>query len=162
MSVRRSLASFVLTALTCFCAGLGPFGVDGAVAAENEEDEGDALYVSQIPVATEGDLAPGAEIVAAGEPLSIAQAIALSIRNNLDIEVARYEPMIAEADRDGAWGAYDPTINADMGYDVRATPRANNFPGQPPQNRDRVKGGGVGIDQLIPYVGATVGFRYEA
>ncbi|CAM9169745.1 unnamed protein product, partial [Discosporangium mesarthrocarpum] len=136
-----------------------------AAAAENEQDVSDALYVSEIAVATEGDLAPDAEIVRQGRPISVSEAVALSIRNNLDIEVARFEPMIAEADREGAWGAYDPTINADMLYDVTASPIANFLPGQPQdssQNKDRIIGGGVGIDQQIPYLGATVGFRYDA
>lgn len=145
-------AAFVAVGLT--------FVASAALAADPSAE--DALYVSQVSVATEGDLAPDAEIVRDGQPISIAEAIALSIRNNLDIEVARFEPLIAEADRQGAWGSYDPTINADMRYDVRANPRANNFPGQPPQNRDRLKGGGVGIDQLIPYIGASIGFRYDA
>ena len=44
-------------------------------------------------------------IAAAGRPLSLDEAVALSILNNLDVEVERFAPMIAEADRDGAWGA---------------------------------------------------------
>lgn len=154
MSVAGSLAPFLLAALALVGAGT-------AFAVGGEEEEGDALYVSQISVATEGDLAPDAEIVRQGRPLSISEAVALAIRNNLDVEVERYAPAIADASREGAWGAYDPTISADMRYDVRKTP--NTFGLNPVSiNRDRDKGGGIGIDQLIPYVGARIGARYEA
>jgi outer membrane protein TolC len=107
-----------------------------------------------------GDLAPGASIVAKGRPLSIDQAIALSIRNNLNVEVERYEPLISETRSDGAWGAYDPTLSADYTYDV--VKADNAFPlSQSPQAVDRERRGGVGVDQLIPYLGATLGLRFD-
>jgi len=161
MSVRRSFALFVPTAILLFSGSTALIGVGAARAAESEEGESEALYVSQVSVATEGDLAPDAEIVREGRPISISEAVALAIRNNLDVEVERYGPAIADADRDGAWGAYDPTLSADMRYDVQKTPNTfvlNNAAA----NRDRVKGGGIGVDQLIPFVGARVGLRYNA
>ncbi|MBJ22347.1 MAG: TolC family protein [bacterium] len=126
-------------------------------AAEPEE----ALYVSQVAAATTGDLAPDAEIVRAGRPLGIDEAVALSIQNNLEVEVERFAPMIAETDKDGAWGAYDPTISADMKYDVVKSPNTFSL-NTASANRDRKKGGGVGVDQLIPYLGASLGLRYDA
>ncbi len=68
------------------------------------------------------DLAPGAIIVTEGQPLAIEEAVALSIRNGLDVEVERFEPLIAEANAAGAWGAYDPTVSADARYDVAKSP----------------------------------------
>jgi len=107
------------------------------------------------------DLQPGAQIVTDGRPLSIAEAVALSIRNNLDVEVERYAPLISEADRDGAWGAYDPTISADMAYDVTKSP--NTFALDTTSgSRDRFQGGGIGIDQLIPYLGASLNLRFDS
>lgn len=161
MSVRRSFALFVPMTVVLFAGGTALTGVDAARAADIEEGESEALYVSQVLVATEGDLAPDAEIVREGRPISISEAVALAIRNNLDVEVERYGPAIADADRDGAWGAFDPTLSADMRYDVQKSPNTfelNNVAA----NRDRVKGGGVGIDQLIPFIGARVGLRYDA
>ena len=161
MSVFGSLAPILLFALALGGAGTA-FAVGGAVGGE--EEEGDALYVSQVSAATEGDLAPDAQIVGEGRPISLDEAIGLSIQNNLDIEVARYEPLISESDRDGAWGAYDPRLAADMGYDVQASPSAIALSGQDPGelNRDRVKGGGIGVDQAIPYIGASFGVRFDA
>lgn len=131
-----------------------------ATAVQSEEAD-EALYVSQVETATTGDLAPNAEIVGAGQPLGIGEAVALSIRNNLDVEVERFAPMISQADSQGAWGAYDPTIAADMKYDVEKSPNTNQL-NAASSNRNRVQGGGVGIDQLIPYIGASVGMRYDA
>ncbi len=120
-----------------------------------------AFYVSQVSTATTGDLAPNAQIVRDGRALGIDEAVALSIRNNLDVEVERFAPMISQADNAGAWGAYDPTISADMTYDVVKSPNTFSL-NTASANRDRFKGGGVGVDQLIPYLGASLGLRYDA
>lgn len=130
-----------------------------ALAADPSAEE--SLYISEVATATTGDLAPNAVIVGEGQPLSIDEAVAMSIQNNLDIEVARFGPMISGADRDAAWGAYDPTLRADMQYDVVSQPAASDFPGTPARSKNRTKGGGIGVDQLIPYLGATVSLDYS-
>ncbi len=107
------------------------------------------------------DLEPGAQIVTDGRVMSVDEAVALSIRNNLDVEVQRFQPLIVGSDAEGAWGAYDPTISADFAYDVSKSPNTfalNSASG----NRDRVQGGGVGINQLIPYLGASVDLRFNS
>lgn len=156
-----SIAPYVLGAVALTLAANAPT-VRAAEAAER--DDADAMYVSQFPTATEGDLAPDADIVRQGRPLGINEAIALAIRNNLDVEVERFGPAIADANRSGAWGAYDPTLSADLGYEVRKSPITSAFAQNQDGdiNRDRTKGGGIGVDQLIPYVGARIGARYEA
>ena len=134
-------------------------GITFAESAEASAEDG-TLYVSQFPTATTGDLAPGAQIVAEGQALSIAEAVAFAIQYNLDVEVERYGPMIANADRDGAWGAYDPTLSVDGRYDLQKSPNTTLL-NSASSNRDRIQGGGVGIDQLIPYLGASVGLRFD-
>ncbi len=77
-----------------------------------------------------------------------------SIQNNLDVEVDRFAPYDRRTQTwQGSWGAYDPTISADMGYDVQKSPPSTAFGATRMRARtgDRVKGGGIGIDQLIPY-----------
>jgi outer membrane protein len=107
------------------------------------------------------DLKPGARIVTEGRPLSIGEAVALSIQNNLNVEVERFEPLIQEANSEGAWGAYDPTLSADIGYDVLKSP--NTFAiDSASSNRDSDLGGGVGLDQLIPYIGASLSLRFDS
>lgn len=134
-------------------------GITFAESAEASAEDG-TLYVSQFPTATTGDLAPGAHIIGEGQALSIAEAVAFAIEYNLDVEVERYGPMIANADRDGAWGAYDPTLSVDGRYDLQKSPNTTLL-NSASSNRDRIQGGGVGIDQLIPYLGASVGLRFD-
>ena len=107
------------------------------------------------------DLAPGARIVQDGRPLSVREAVALSIQNNLNVEVERFEPEIVETESDGAWGAYDPTILADFEYDVQKSPNTFSL-NSAAANIDRDRGGGVGIDQLLPYVGASLNLRFDS
>ena len=94
--------------------------------------------------------------------------MALSIKNGLNVEVERFGPLIAESAADAAWGAYDPLLSADARYDVIKSPNINVFnspQGRDPSaqtNRDRIAGGGVGVTQLLPYVGATVDLRLDS
>jgi outer membrane protein len=136
--------------------GLAFCGLE-SMAAEADVD----LRVGGMESVPTGDLAPGAEIVTVGRPLGIGEAVAASIQNNLNIEVERFEPMIAATENAGAWGAYDPTLAADFEYDVRTSPNTFEL-NQTAVNKDRVEGGGIGIEQLLPYIGATVGIRYDA
>ena len=48
--------------------------------------------------------------------LSLADAIRMGLENNLDVQVERYSPLIADLDVDAAWGAYDPTAFAEFAY----------------------------------------------
>ena len=130
-------------------------------ATEAEIPPEESPVVSGTGAKLSDDLEPGTQIVTDGRPLGIAEAVALSIRNNLNVEVERFEPLIAESNRDGAWGFYDPTISADIGYDVRKSPNTFSL-NSVPANRDRVLGGGIGIDQLIPYLGASLNLRFES
>lgn len=107
------------------------------------------------------DLLPGARIVGDGQPLSLGEAVAMGIRNGLDVEVERYAPLIAEAEKGGAWGAYDPRLFADGLYNVSKSPNTSTL-NQASANRDRVQGGGVGVEQLVPYLGATVSAEYRS
>ena len=45
-------------------------------------------------------------------PLSLQEAIALGIENNLDVQIARFDPLIATEDATTAWGYYDPSSSA--------------------------------------------------
>lgn len=116
---------------------------------------------SSSPLILHDDLAPGAVIVTDGEPLDIGEAVALAIRNGLNVEVERYGPLIARAAAASAWGTYDPTLVADGIYDVVKSP--NTFLLNPVQvNRDRVQGGSVGLQQQIPFVGASFDARFSS
>jgi len=163
----RSSLTFLLLLLGAIAIAIAPVATAQPTADESEEatygdpDVQPALVVSDSDVDLPDDLKPGAKIVTEGRALTIHEAVALSIRNNLNVEVQRYEPMIAEADSEGAWGAYDPTISADAYYDVQKTPNTLALD-TTSASRDRIQGGGVGLDQLIPYLGASVGVRFDS
>ena len=57
--------------------------------------------------------------------LSLADAIAMGLENNLNVEIQRHAPIIARADYRAAWGAYDPTFQAEFGYADIENPNAN-------------------------------------
>ncbi len=96
------------------------------------------------------------------QPLSINEAIAVGLQNNLDVQVNRYQPYIGELTAGAAWGAYDPTFNGDVGYNsnqfrninvLNNTTGTDNFD---QQNLNATVSGQAGIRALIPYWGATV------
>jgi len=62
-------------------------------------------------------------------PLTLREAIAMALRNNKDIEVARDTVSIAEADLLSARGAYDPRFSAQSYYEKIKTPAASFLSG---------------------------------
>ncbi len=95
-----------------------------------------------------------------GQPLSLDQAIALGLRNNLDVEVNRYTPYIGQLGAEAAWGAYDPNFSGQVGY-TDALAR-NTFGLNPiPSTSNAVLGGSAGIGALIPYWGASVNVAFD-
>lgn len=114
-------------------------------------------------VVVQDDLAPGAMIVTDGEPLDIGEAVALAIRNGLDVEVERYGPLVASAAAASAWGSYDPTLVGDAFYEVIKAPNTFLLQLNPVEvNRDRIQGGSVGLQQQIPYIGASFDARFSS
>lgn len=117
------------------------------------------LSVPGASLFIQDDLAPGAIIVGEGQPMGIEEAVAMSIQNGLGVEVERYGPLIAEASANAAWGSYDPTLYGDYLYDVskalNVSPLNSNR-----LNRDRTNGGSVGVNQMIPYIGASLDARF--
>ena len=141
--MRRSLFPWLWLGCVLGCVVLltAPFA---RAQSEAEPAPEETMSVPGRETALSSDLEPGAQIVAEGRPLSISEAVALSIQNNLRVEVERFAPLIAEADSEGAWGAYDPTVSADMRYQVIKSP--NTFAlNNASDNRDRVQGGGIGV-----------------
>ncbi len=139
----RTLALVALAALA--------FAAPAAQAAEGgmyggPEEDVDPTAVRQIP----------------GQPLSLAQAIALGLQNNLNVEISRYEPYIAELSESAAWGAFDPVLNGSVAYDDDLQPPSNIFAETPAPTGSEKVSGDVGVQALIPYLGATVGMAFDA
>jgi outer membrane protein TolC len=92
--------------------------------------------------------------------LTLAEALALSIQKNLDVEVARYEPMIAEQNMLAAWGAFDLTFSADLGRSKSEAPISFAFDAVA-KNRTQRTYGGTSLSTLLPLIGATVGVELD-
>ena len=113
-------------------------------------------------------VAPAAEAVTAGEPtatgnrpLSMEEAIALAIQNNLDVQVNRYSPYASELASEAAWGAYDPVFNGDISYVDQAADNTFSLSTADLSEVDQL-GGTAGLSALIPYVGASVSLEFDA
>src|SRR5438105_10272093 len=63
------------------------------------------------------------------KPLTMREAITMALRNNKDIEVARDNVSIAEADLLTARGAYDPRLSAQSYFERIKTPAASFLSG---------------------------------
>jgi outer membrane protein TolC len=59
--------------------------------------------------------------------LSLQEAIAMGIENNLDVQLARFDPLIAAEDATAAWGYYDPRLFAEYTYSHLETPVASTL-----------------------------------
>jgi outer membrane protein TolC len=111
------------------------------------------------PDAEAGDSRPGPpehEPVSGVYPLSLTDAIAVGLTNNLEVEVERYAPLLLEQDRDAAWGAYDPEIFGDLGYETIEQPVASSLQ-EGSSVATRSTGGAGGFRGLLPYLGASYG-----
>jgi len=86
--------------------------------------------------------------------LSLQEAIEMGLENNLNLEVQRHGPLIAEEDAVIAWGAYDPSFYGDTHYLDSETPNAVALNAQTTTSLKGVEGTG-GFQGLIPWLGAS-------
>jgi outer membrane protein TolC len=89
--------------------------------------------------------------------LSLSEAIAMGLENNLNLEVQRHDPLIAEEDAAIAKGAYDPEFYGETHWLDSEVPIANALT---PQAATRVKGieGEGGLRGLVPWLGTSYNF----
>jgi outer membrane protein len=96
--------------------------------------------------------------------LTLDEAIRLALEHNLDLQVARYTPLIAEYDRRALYGAYDPTFTAGIRRDnnLREAGGLNlNTGNTTPGTRSRSYGGDLGLGGLLPS-GATYDLTHSS
>ncbi|MDE0885739.1 MAG: TolC family protein [Myxococcota bacterium] len=91
-------------------------------------------------------------------PLSLADAIALGVQNNLGVEVNRYTPYVAQYESEAAWGAYNPLFESDIQYGRQR--EQNGFVTNQPTKSDQIEGG-VGLTALIPYWGGALTLDFD-
>ncbi len=93
--------------------------------------------------------------------LSLQDAIAMSIENNLDVQIARFDPLIADEDAIAAWGAYDPRVFAEYLYSHREIPVASTLQASSVL-LEKEHAGTAGISGLVPKLGWQYEIGYSA
>ena len=139
----RILTGFGLLVLLLTVAGAGWTQEPG----EPPPPSGDAALGAPPPT-LHGELA-----------LSVEDAIAMSIENNLEVEIARFTPPIADLVHTEAWGLHDPVAFGSLGYSSIDTPAASTL--EPSALIiERETSGGAGVMGLIPRLGAQYEISY--
>jgi outer membrane protein TolC len=96
--------------------------------------------------------------------LTLDEAIRLALEHNLDLQVARYVPIIADYDRRALYGAYDPTFSAGIRRinNLREAGGLNlNTGNTTPGTRSRTYAGDLGLNGLLPS-GMTYEFSHTS
>ena len=91
--------------------------------------------------------------------LSVRDAIAMGVENNLDVEIVRHDPLIAEYQHRAAWGAYDPEFFSDFAYSSIETPIASALQ-QRRVLQERLVEGQAGVRGLVPKLGWELQVAY--
>lgn len=86
--------------------------------------------------------------------LSLSEAIAMGIENNLDVEIARHDPLIAREEAGRAWGAFDPEGFAEYGLSDVQTPIASSLQASGTID-ERIYSGQSGVRGQIPWLGGS-------
>lgn len=105
--------------------------------------------------------APGGPLLHGKLELALADAIEMGLENNLSVQVARFAPVLADLDQDIAWGAYDPTLFADVGYTDAKVPNANLLAGTD-TTVSRSTDGDAGLRGMLPLLGTQYDFTFAA
>jgi len=93
--------------------------------------------------------------------LSLSEAIAMGIENNLNLEGERHAPLIAEEDAQIAKGAYDPEFYGESHWLDSEVPIANALTPQATTSLKGVEGEG-GFRGLLPWLGTAYNISLDS
>lgn len=113
--------------------------------------------------ASPGPAKPAAEAVrdlSGVVSISLAEAIRIGLERNLDLQVVRFDPYIAQEGVGIAWGSYDPSFSNEFGYGSVATPIASIITPTQTAIRQTQLDGATGLKGLIPWWGASYEVGY--
>ncbi len=89
--------------------------------------------------------------------LSLADAIAMGLENNLLLEVERHDPLIAYEESRRAWAPYDPEWNTEFGISEDNSPNSLAFVSAAGlENEEEVLGGSGGVRALLPWLNTAI------
>jgi outer membrane protein TolC len=103
--------------------------------------------------------AAGAADAARPMDLSLSDAIAMSIENNLNVEVSRHDPMLAWERNRAAWGAYDPLAQVDVMRSTVETPIASALQATS-RTEDEVWSNLGSLSGVIPVLSTQYGINF--
>lgn len=92
--------------------------------------------------------------------LGLEEAIRTGLERNLDIQVIRFDPYIAQEGIGIAWGAYDPNFANEFGYSSVAQPSFSLFTLPQQVVQQNKLDGETGLKGLIPWWGASYEIGY--
>jgi outer membrane protein len=92
--------------------------------------------------------------------LSLPDALRMGLENNLDVQVERYAPFIAQQQEREAWGSFDPLWSAEAGYANDKDPNANVLLGTT-LTKNKITDGKSGFSGMVPMLGATYDVSFE-
>lgn len=146
------------SAVVWACAlGLGWGSAVPALAQEeaSEAPAGDAAAAAALPA----DLS--AAPPSSGQlPLSLRDAIARALENNLAVELFRYDPAVAEYERRAAWGVHEPVFYGTADHRDSSVPIASVFQGFGFLVEEDTSGA-TGVRGLLPLLGWQYDFGYS-
>ncbi len=152
MQRRVALAAFVLMPLILFATAVV------AAAGENQPQPFNLdLKLVDAGAATAGQNLTGPPT--GPIPLSLADSIAIAVKNNLDISVEGYNPRLRQQDLISAEAVFDPSAFLEMNYANNRFPSSSSFFVRG-LNFSQLWDSNVGIRQTLP-TGGTYELRYN-
>lgn len=151
------------TGLLCLALCLGSLALPLASAAETPDPDTteNAAAAEKAPESTDPTFrVPDAPLLHGRLELTLEDAIEMGLENNLDVEVERYAPVIADQDVSIAWGAFDPTAFAEFGYADIKTPSSNVLSGTS-KVVNRTTDGFGGLRGQLPLLGTEYSAQFD-
>lgn len=93
--------------------------------------------------------------------LTLAAAVEMALKNNLEIEIERTNPAIIRLSIQGALGAYDPAIHLQPNFENRKTPTSSSLQGVNGLLAERALTGNASLRWKTPFEGSSVGLDFE-
>jgi HAE1 family hydrophobic/amphiphilic exporter-1 len=93
--------------------------------------------------------------------LTLAEAIEMGLKNNLDIEIQRTNRDKAQAAIKGALGAFDPTFRFNPGYASNNTPTGSTLQGVNGKLSENTSTENAYYRQKMPWYGSSLGVDFE-
>jgi outer membrane protein TolC len=166
MSVRRSVALGIClpilagahTAPAASWEPEAPPRLDVDWLFENTVAQGEAKGEAQTPQGPQAQTPAAAQEPQATGPVdpdvesyvSLGDALVMALRNNIDLELARVEPAIAEQGVRAARGAFDPELAANWNFNHEESPVSNRLEAGSSNANDRWSYGS-GFSGLLPF-----------